>query len=79
MLRLAALNDAGVIFQPLFIVEEDLQAGRLVQVLTEYTSNEFGVYAVYPSRKHLSAKVRTFVDFLVGRLGAVPALDCKPK
>jgi DNA-binding transcriptional LysR family regulator len=69
MLRLAALNGAGLIFQPLFIVEEDLQTGRLVQVLSVYTSTEFGIYAVYPSRKHLSAKVRTFVDFLVGRLG----------
>ncbi|HMC12800.1 MAG TPA: LysR family transcriptional regulator [Gallionellaceae bacterium] len=72
MLRLAALNGAGLILQPLFIVEEDLQAGRLVQVLSNYTSNEFGIYAVYPSRKHLSAKVRTFVDFLVGRLDTVP-------
>jgi DNA-binding transcriptional LysR family regulator len=68
MLRLAALNGAGLILQPLFIVEEDLQAGRLVRVLDNYTSNEFGIYAVYPSRKHLSAKVRTFVDFLVDRL-----------
>jgi DNA-binding transcriptional LysR family regulator len=68
MLRLAALNGAGLILQPLFIVEEDLQVGRLVRVLANYTSNEFGIYAVYPSRKHLSAKVRTFVDFLVDRL-----------
>jgi len=49
-----------------------LQAGRLVQVLHDYTSNEYGIYAVYPSRKHLSAKVRTFVDFLVSRLSAAP-------
>lgn len=70
LLRLAALNGAGLIFQPLFIVEEDLQAGRLVRVLPEYASNEFGIYAIYPSRKHLSAKVRTFVDFLVERLDA---------
>jgi len=72
MLRLAALNGAGLILQPLFIVDEDLQAGRLVQVLHDYTSNEYGIYAVYPSRKHLSAKVRTFVDFLVSRLSAAP-------
>lgn len=68
MLRLAAVSGAGFIFQPLFIVEEDLQAGRLVQVLAEYASRELGIYAIYPSRKHLSAKVRTFVDFLVERL-----------
>ncbi len=70
MLRLAALSGAGLIFQPLFIVSDDLQAGRLVQVLAEYASAELGIYAIYPSRKHLSAKVRTFVDFLVERLDA---------
>jgi DNA-binding transcriptional LysR family regulator len=39
-----------------------------VQVLADYASAELGIYAIYPSRKHLSAKVRTFVDFLAGRL-----------
>lgn len=68
MLRLAALSGAGLIFQPLFIVSEDLEAGRLVQVLADYASAELGIYAMYPSRKHLSAKVRTFVDFLARRL-----------
>lgn len=68
MLRLAALHGAGLIFQPQFIVADDVQAGRLVQVLKSYTSEELGVYALYPSRKHLSTKVRTFVDLLVARL-----------
>jgi DNA-binding transcriptional LysR family regulator len=68
MLRLIALNGTGLIFQPHFIVDEDVRAGRLVQVLGDYASEELGIYAVYPSRKHLSAKVRTFVDFLVARL-----------
>lgn len=72
MLRLAALNGAGLILQPLFIVEEDLKSGRLVQVLHEYAATDFGIYAVYPSRKHLSAKVRTFVDFLVAKLSTTP-------
>ncbi|WP_025916022.1 LysR family transcriptional regulator [Herminiimonas sp. CN] len=72
MLRLAACNGAGIVFQPLFIVQDDLQAGRLVPILGEYTSIDLGIYAIYPSRKHLSAKVRTFVDFLVARLGAAP-------
>jgi DNA-binding transcriptional LysR family regulator len=65
MLRLAALNGSGLIFQPRFIVDEDVRAGRLLRVLANYASEELGIYAVYPSRKHLSAKVRTFVDFLV--------------
>lgn len=65
MLRLAALSGAGLIFQPLFIVANDLRTGRLVPVLADYLSPELGIYALYPNRKHLSAKVRTFIDFLV--------------
>lgn len=72
MLRLAALSGAGLVLQPLFIVADDLAAGRLVQVLSDHASAELGIYAVYPSRKHLSAKVRTFVDFLVARLDSAP-------
>jgi DNA-binding transcriptional LysR family regulator len=69
MLRLAALAGSGLIFQPRFIVEDDIRAGRLEQVLANYTSEELGIHAVYPSRRHLSAKVRTFVDFLASELG----------
>jgi DNA-binding transcriptional LysR family regulator len=68
MLRLAAVSGAGLAFQPHFIVDEDVRSGRLVRVLPDYTSEELGIYALYPSRKHLSAKVRTFVDFLVDHL-----------
>jgi DNA-binding transcriptional LysR family regulator len=64
MLRLAAASGAGIVLQPQFIVGDDLAAGRLVRVLPDWQSGEMGVYAVYPSRKHLSAKVRTFVDLL---------------
>lgn len=64
MLRLAALDGAGLIWQPHFIVAADLQAGRLVELMTDRSSTELGIYAIYPSRKHLSAKVRTFVDYL---------------
>jgi DNA-binding transcriptional LysR family regulator len=70
MLRLAAVHGIGLIFQPRFIVEEDLRAGRLVQVLNDYTSEGLGIYAVYPSRRHLSAKVRAFVDLLAAHLQA---------
>jgi DNA-binding transcriptional LysR family regulator len=69
IIRLAALSGAGILFQPHFIVGDDLAAGRLIQLLPEWQSAELGVYAVYPSRKHLSAKVRTFVDFLTAALG----------
>ena len=70
IIRLAALGGAGIAFQPGFIVDDDIAAGRLVRVLPGWQSAELGVYAVYPSRKHLSAKVRTFVDFLAAALTA---------
>ncbi|RZM00859.1 MAG: LysR family transcriptional regulator, partial [Sphingomonas sp.] len=68
IIRLAAIGGAGIAFQPGFIVDADIAAGRLVRVLPGWQSAELGVYAVYPSRRHLSAKVRTFVDFLAAAL-----------
>ncbi|SIT08216.1 LysR family transcriptional regulator [Achromobacter sp. MFA1 R4] len=43
-----------------------LRSGRLVQVLQDYALPQADIYAVFPERHHLSAKVRAFVDFLVG-------------
>lgn len=70
IIRLAAVGGAGIAYQPDFIVGDDIAAGRLVRVLPAWQSAELGVYAVYPSRKHLSAKVRTFVDFVAAALAA---------
>jgi DNA-binding transcriptional LysR family regulator len=61
----AAARGAGVVFEPAFIVGPEVRAGRLVPLLQEFQSAPVPIYAVYPSRKHLSAKVRLFVDFLV--------------
>jgi len=62
--RAAALAHQGIILQPSFLVGEDLAAGRLVELLPAYRSLEMGIYAVYPSRKHVPPKVRVLVDFL---------------
>jgi DNA-binding transcriptional LysR family regulator len=62
----AALRGVGVIREPSFQVGADLRAGRLVRLLADYLSPEIPMYAVYASRQHLSAKVRSFVDFLAG-------------
>lgn len=63
--RAGALQHLGIILQPSFLVGEDLRSGALVEVLPKYRSIELGVYAVYPTRKHLSPKVRMLVEFLV--------------
>ena len=64
MAKLAALQGVGLIRQPLFLVGDDIRAGRLVEVLSDYRAEPLGIHAVYPSRKHLSAKVRAFVELL---------------
>jgi DNA-binding transcriptional LysR family regulator len=75
VLRAAALRGAGIVLLPSFIVGADLAAGRLAPVLPGYRVPELGIYAVYPHSRHLSAKVRSFVDFLLPRLGKRPAWD----
>jgi len=44
-------------------------------VLTDFLASDSAVYAVYPHSRHLSPKVRVFVDFLAGRFGPVPYWD----
>jgi len=72
LLRQATVAGSGLIVQPWFIVQEDVRAGRLERVLEEDTSEELGLYAVYPSRRYLSAKVRAFVDFISEELEPRP-------
>jgi DNA-binding transcriptional LysR family regulator len=62
--RAAALADQGIIFQPSFLVGPDIRAGRLVELLPEYRGPLMDIQALYPSRRHLSSKVRAMVDFL---------------
>ena len=66
--RAAALVHQGVILQPAFLVGPDLAAGTLVELMPQYRAGELGIYAVYPTRQHLSAKVRRLIDFLVAQL-----------
>lgn len=74
-LQVAALAGKGIVLQPTFIAGEDLRAGRLQPVLNEYQLPELIAHAVYAHRQYLSAKVRTFVDFLAGYFGSPPYWD----
>lgn len=67
LLAAAAIAGIGIAMEPDFIVAEDLAEGRLVALLPDYEPPAASIYAVYPSRRHLSAKVRVFVDFLSAR------------
>lgn len=63
--REAALQGLGFVRTPLFFVAEDIEKGALQTVLEDFEEPMRGIYAVYPHRRHLTVKVRAFVDFLV--------------
>ncbi|MBX3656971.1 MAG: LysR family transcriptional regulator [Ramlibacter sp.] len=65
ILRAAALGGMGILVQPSYIVYDDIVAGRLVPVLDDWDLPRLQINIAYPSRKHLSAKVRSFIDFMV--------------
>jgi DNA-binding transcriptional LysR family regulator len=65
--RIVALAHQGVVLQPSFLVGDDLAAGRLVELMPEFRAIELGIYAVYPTRKYVSPKVRVLIDFLAER------------
>jgi DNA-binding transcriptional LysR family regulator len=75
ILRAATLAGCGVMLLPSFIVGDELSAGRLKALLPDYQVQELSIYAVYPSRRHLSAKVRAFVAFLAEKYGPIPYWD----
>jgi DNA-binding transcriptional LysR family regulator len=64
ILRAAALDGMGILVQPSYIVYDDIVAGRLVPMLDDWDLPRLTINLAYPSRKHLSAKVRTFIDFM---------------
>ncbi|GAU81301.1 LysR family transcriptional regulator [Bosea sp. BIWAKO-01] len=60
----AAVAGLGVVQAPTFMVQEDIAAGRLVPLLTNWCSTPKPLHIVYPPNRHLSNKVRVFVDWL---------------
>ena len=64
VLRAAALDGLGILVQPTYILFDDIVAGRLVPVLDDWDLPRLTINLAYPSRRHPSAKVRTFIDFI---------------
>ncbi|MGB5445141.1 MAG: LysR family transcriptional regulator [Psychromonas sp.] len=61
--------DQGIFRVPRFALKDELETGTLVEVFSDWAKPSIGVYMVYPSRKHMSAKVRSFIDFVMEELG----------
>lgn len=74
-LRAALLAGVGIARTPTFVVGEDIAAGRLVPLLSPYATLELSIYLVYPQKRHLSPKVRAFVDFMATKIVAEPYWD----
>jgi len=66
----------GIYRCPTFMSGESIAKGKLEAVLEEYETQDISVYAIWPHNRHLSTKVRAFVDFLVERFGPEPYWDC---
>lgn len=79
-LREAAIAGLGVIMEPSFIVHRSLERGELRVLLPGHQWPALDAYAVYPQTRHLSRRVRRFVDFLVARFAGTPYWDvpCPP-
>ena len=70
--RLKSLGDTE---DPLDKLGEDIAAGRLLKLLPEYRAKEVTIYAVYAGRRHLTPKVRAFIDYMKKRLANPPYWD----
>lgn len=71
----AAAHGLGIVMQPTFLAAEAIRRGNLVPVLTGYEWPRTPAYAVYPPTRHLSYRVRAFIDFLVERFSGTPHWD----
>lgn len=67
LLRHCAIAGMGIVIRPSFTAQEDLASGKLVRLLPDQNLGQVSVVMVYPSRRLLSAKVRSFVDFVTAQ------------
>ncbi|TYO66049.1 LysR family transcriptional regulator [Bradyrhizobium hipponense] len=72
ILRIAALQGLGIALLPSWAVGDELRSGTLTRILPGCEPPASTIYAVYPSNRLMSAKVRAFVDHLARRIGRVP-------
>jgi DNA-binding transcriptional LysR family regulator len=74
-LRQAAEDGHGIVLEPSFILYRSIEEGKLLPILRDYQWLTIYAHAVYPRTRHLSRRVRAFVDFLAERFAGVPYWD----
>jgi len=72
-IRQALLANVGVAMSPDWLIHDKLESGEVVALLPEYAPPPLDINAVYPSGRHVSTKVRTFIEFLQNEFKAIPA------
>lgn len=70
--RSITLAGRGIFLQLSFMAACDLRSGGQIEIVPEDRSVELGIYAIYPSRKHLPSKVRVLISFLAERFASPP-------
>ncbi len=68
VLKQLMLDDVGICQMPLFLVEHEIGNGTLIPILEQYRLPEHGIYAVYPERAFMPAKLKVFLDYLEQKL-----------
>jgi DNA-binding transcriptional LysR family regulator len=63
----------GIARMPAFMLTGELERGELVELFSDFRPMAIDIYLIYPSRKHMSSKVRAFIDFVADRLGEAEA------
>jgi DNA-binding transcriptional LysR family regulator len=71
----AAAHGLGIVIQPTFLASESIRRGNLVPILNDIDWPTVPAHAVYPPTRHLSHRVRAFIDFLVERFAGTPQWD----
>ena len=74
-LRTAALEGAGVVQLPAFILGHDVREGRLVRILPDWQGRPVPLHAVYPDNRLIAARVKAFVAFLAAKAKVEPDLQ----
>ena len=68
LLRALAVAGQGIVFQPGFVVGDEIAAGNLVRILDGYEPLERSVFAIYPSARFIPAKVQAFTNGIAAEL-----------
>ena len=68
------MADLGIAASPAWLIEDDLRSGKIQEILPDFAPPPVEINAVYPSARHVSAKVRAFTEFLKTEFEKIPAV-----